>query len=544
MAHAETMSRTETKPRAEQPAHQARIAPRNAWQAMDLGTQLFRHWWKPLLAIWLLTTLPAMALILLLCGGNLFWAGVLFWWLKPLWERPLLEFNARALFGNPPTLRQLLRGVFDYARPYLFSSLTWRRLSPSRSFNAPVFQLERPPRDGVQRRLDVLHAEPIQRAGTLTLLLLHVEQFIMFALLSLLYVLMPWQFNISLDHWLTDYDVRGAGFMFACWYLAMTLTQPLYVSCGFALYLNKRTLLEGWDLEQGLRDIQQRRSKDAGRKPRASSTAAVLLIALALLPWSETLHAATEADTHTNDVREEAIHILASDELMPMSKHRNWRVRQDDAEDGDLLGRLLKWLFGNREARDSSGSLHLPWLSDGLRILLWTLAILALGWLFWSGRHLLRGSGTPGNRMPRASTRIAGLDISRESLPADPHSAVQAALAAGDHRLALSLLYRLSVSRLHQRLAIVLPDGATEGELLALLRRAHPGDGGVDFLAALTPLWLRTAWGHRPVSREDIAALATLGFAHDFAHGPSTAPEGSNIGDSNIRDRNKEERPA
>lgn len=518
----------------EQPSHQARIAPRNAWQAMDLGTQLFRHWWRPLIAIWLITTLPTMALILLVCGGNLFWAGVLFWWLKPLWEKPLLEFNARALFGDAPTLRQLFRDIFGYARPYLLSGLTWRRLSPSRSFNAPVFQLERPPRDGVQRRLDVLHAEPIQRAGTLTLLLLHVEQFIMFALLSLLYVLMPWQFNFSLEHWLTDYDVRGAGLMFACWYLAMALTQPLYVCCGFALYLNKRTLLEGWDLEQGLRDISRRRSNNTRPtiRPtiRTGSTVAVLLIALAVMPWADsaradTSHADTShADTsHADILREEAIQILASDALMPMSKHSNWRVRERDASDGDLIGRLLEWLFGNRETSSSSGSLHMPWLSDGLRILLWTLTILALAWLFWSGRRLLLNGGTPGSRTAAASPRIAGLDISRESLPADPHAAVQAALAAGDHRLALSLLYRLSVWHLHQRLAIELPDGATEGELLAMLRRDHAGDGGVDFLAALTPVWLRTAWGHRPVSHEEVTALVTLGFERAFSHGPAPA---------------------
>ncbi|MBZ2188450.1 DUF4129 domain-containing protein [Alcanivorax sp. JB21] len=508
---------------AEQPSRQARIqarmAPRNAWQAMDLGTQLFRHWWRPLVTLWLLTTLPAMALILLLCGGNLFWAGLLFWWLKPVWERPLLEFNARALFGNPPTLRQLLRDFPAYARPYLFSSLTWRRLSPSRSFNAPVYQLERPARDSLQRRMDVLHAEPHQHAGTLTVLLLHVEQFVLFALLSLLYVLMPWQFDLSLIHWLTGEEVRGAGWMFACWYLAMTLTQPLYVSSGFALYLNKRTWLEGWDLEQGLRAIRQRRSRH--NKARAGSTATLLLLVLVALPWSDALHAgaaphaAIGAPAEADTLREEAIQILAGDDLMPMSTHRTWRLRPNDERDGDLLSRLLQWLFGDRQSERSDGSLHLPWLSDGLRILLWTLALVVVVWLLWSGRHLLNNRTTPGRGTAPANTRIAGLDIARESLPDDPASAVHAALAAGDYRLALSLLYRLNVRDLHLRLAIVLPEGATEGELLTLLRRQHGNDRGVDFLSALTPVWLRTAWGHRPVSHEEVAALTARWFSRD-----------------------------
>ena len=525
MPHAEQPSHQASHQASSQVSHQARIqarmAPRNAWQAMDLGTQLFRHWWRPLIAIWLFTTVPAMALILLLCGGNLLWAGVLFWWLKPLWERPLLEFNARALFGNPPTPRQLLQDFSAYGRPYLFSSLTWRRLSPSRSFNAPVYQLEQPTRDGLQRRLNVLHAEPLQRAGTLTLLMLHMEQFILFALLSLLYMLMPWQFDMSLAHWLTGHEVRGAGLMFVCWYLAMTLTQPLYVCAGFALYLNKRTWLEGWDLEQGLRDIHRRRSRPAPRTTRPGNTAALLLLLVAL-PWSDTLHADTEIDTRADEPREQAIQILAGDDLMPMSQRGSWRLRQDDERNGDLLGQLLEWLFGNRQA-DTGGSLHLPWLSDGLRILLWALAISVVAWLLWSGRHLLGGRNTPGRGTKAASTRIAGLDISLESLPDDPASAVRAALAAGDHRLVLSLLYRLSVWRLHQRLAIELPDGATESELLALLRREHGSDSGVAFLAALTPVWLRTAWGHRPVSHAEVAALVETGLsqAGDTTGGPA-----------------------
>src|SRR5688500_20026036 len=42
------------------------------------------------------------------------------------------------------------------------------------------------------------------------------------------------------------------------WTLVIFALEPFYVAAGFALYLNRRTLLEGWDIEVALRRIAQR----------------------------------------------------------------------------------------------------------------------------------------------------------------------------------------------------------------------------------------------------------------------------------------------
>lgn len=489
--------------------HAARIAPRKPWQAMDLGTRMFRTWWRPLLSIWLLTSLPGLLALLWLTGGNLFWTAMLFWWLKPLWERPLLEYCARALFGEPPTLRALLRSWPDYVRPGLFSALTWRRLSPSRSFNAPVFQLERP-RGSAGPRLAVMHAEPGQRAGALTITLVHVEQFISLGILTLLVLLLPLDFSLSLYDWINNDVAHENQLMTLCWYLSMCLTQPLYVCCGFALYLNKRTWLEGWDLEQGLRSIGQRRT---ARSMAATLPMLWLVLWLGLLlPWLSPgqVHASSEREA----VREQAIEIVAGDQLMPMSERGSWRLRRPDrdpneAREATLLERLLDWLFNRDSGSDRRDlDMDLSVLGDLLRLLLWGLLIATLGWLLWSGRHLVRRDHASTDTRERVSpVDIRARSTRRVTLPDDPVSAIRTALDRGDPREALSLLYRSCLHSLHRRLAVTLPEGATESEVLRQLRQQHAEDREVELLGRITPLWQATAWAHRPVDTDTIAAL-------------------------------------
>ena len=77
---------------------QARLTPRGPWQAMDLGTRMLRACWRPLLLTWLVfTAVPFAVLVVWLGAEHFYWALFLFWWLKPLWERPLLAFCARAV---------------------------------------------------------------------------------------------------------------------------------------------------------------------------------------------------------------------------------------------------------------------------------------------------------------------------------------------------------------------------------------------------------------------------------------------------------------
>src|SRR3989338_8086315 len=118
------------------------IRPRSAWEAMDLGVLLAKQHAGLLMASWALVTLPIFALLCALLWQYPSWAVLLFWWLKPAFERLPLYILSHALFGATPSLKQALRALPGLLRPQLLASLTWRRLSPTRSFDLPVMQLE------------------------------------------------------------------------------------------------------------------------------------------------------------------------------------------------------------------------------------------------------------------------------------------------------------------------------------------------------------------------------------------------------------------
>ena len=117
------------------------IRPRTAWEALDLGVLLARRHAALLMLSWALVTLPIFALFSLLFWQYPTLALLLFWWLKPLYERLPLFILSKALFGDTPTLRQSLRALPQLLRSQWFASVTWRRFSMTRSFDRPVLQL-------------------------------------------------------------------------------------------------------------------------------------------------------------------------------------------------------------------------------------------------------------------------------------------------------------------------------------------------------------------------------------------------------------------
>ena len=132
------------------------IRPRSAWEAIDLGVLLARRHLGLLMASWALLTLPLFVLLSALLWQYPTVAVLLFWWLKPAWERLPLHILSRALFGDTPTLKEAFRALPRLLRPQLIASLTWRRLSPTRSFDLPVLQLEGLAGEARSKRLAVL----------------------------------------------------------------------------------------------------------------------------------------------------------------------------------------------------------------------------------------------------------------------------------------------------------------------------------------------------------------------------------------------------
>jgi len=113
------------------------VRPRSPWEAMDLGFHLARHWWKAIIVPWLLVVISFAVAIFYLLQDWPQLALLLFWLLKPLYDRVPLYVLSRALFNATPSWGETIALL-----PTLLSrDLPWmalHRIDFMRSFNLPV----------------------------------------------------------------------------------------------------------------------------------------------------------------------------------------------------------------------------------------------------------------------------------------------------------------------------------------------------------------------------------------------------------------------
>ena len=267
------------------------IRPRSAWEACDLGVLLARRHAGLLTASWALLTLPVFVLCSALLWQQPSLAMLLFWWLKPLYERLPLHILSRALFGATPTLKQAFQALPGLLKPQLLASLTWRRLSLTRSFDLPVLQLEGLNGQARIQRLVVLSQRDARPATWLTIIGSHVEMALWLGMLSLLYLLLPQQWELDWS-WSNLIEPDSGSWLWLehlsnlLYALLLIIWEPVYVACGFSLYLNRRSALEAWDIELAFRRLRQRLSGIA--------TVALLVCGLFLLPPAPSAWAATD----------------------------------------------------------------------------------------------------------------------------------------------------------------------------------------------------------------------------------------------------------
>lgn len=475
------------------------IRPRNRWEAMDLGVALARQWFLPLWGLWWLTAAgPALLFTLLATHQGDGWLLAL-WWLKPLFEAPLLAWLARALFGERLGAGAAFRRLPSAFPRRLWPYLLWRRFSMVRSFTMPVTLLEAQRGPARRARLRVLLADGTG-AFWLTFLCAHLEAVLWLSALGLLWMMIPSQ--------LPGPDLDSLVFAEPAWLdwlgtlvvlLAMSLVAPFYVAGGFALYLARRTDLEAWDLE-----LAFRRAARPARRPGAAALSGLLLVALlglggmpvgpARADGADAAPGVPLADLGRDQARALIDEVLAEPDFGTREERPYWayvgETDADEPSDIDLNWLPLELLRGLAQG--------LKWL---LLIGIATLALLLARRLVLEWRNPLATRGA----RPAAVAAVAIGAPGPVLLPADLQGTVQTLLAAGDTRAALALLYQAQI--LHLRgLGLAIPDSATEAECLAAAARAATPEEGA-WLARLTGLWQRVAWAHHQVPVADVQAL-------------------------------------
>ncbi|MCP1497620.1 hypothetical protein J2Y86_002327 [Pseudomonas migulae] len=481
------------------------IRPRTTWEAMDLGVLLSQRHRRLLMTSWAIVTLPVFALLTLLLWDSPSLAAFIFWWLKPAFERLPLYILSKAMFGETPTLKQALRQWPRLLKPQLLASLTWRRLSLSRSFLLPVVQLEGLSGQARQQRLQVLLQRDGGAARWLTIIGVHLESALWIGLMVLFYLLLPPQVELDWS-WQTllsaaTQDWRWLEHLTNAFYvLVLVVWEPIYVACGFSLYLNRRTILEAWDIELVFRRLRQRVS---------SAAVTLLLAAFLLMPTGQNLWAAEPAiapdsarlldQPLTSQASRDSIKAILD---QPPFKNKETVTRYRFGEDKPSAetsddGKAPEWLKALFKLLDNQ---RFGALATLIEVLLWGAVIGAIGVLIWRYREWLQAFVS---RRPALKGKVArplpqqafGLDLNRETLPQDIAASAES-LWQSNPREALGLLYRALLSHLLHDYNMALKPADTEGQVLERVEQLQQ-PALLAFSKNLTGHWQNMAYGHR-----------------------------------------------
>jgi hypothetical protein len=218
---------------------------REPWEAADLGCAELHRSPRTLYGAWFVTAAPVFVLTVVSMWSYPSTSGFLLWWLKPLYERaPMWIVGQRAL-GKAPTVREAISRWRELGAG-LLPMLTYRRLSPTRSFDASIDVFERLRGSRRRARVALLHQRSGSPALWLTVICAHVEAFLVTGAIITLLLSMPREGDID---WMSLLIVAGnSSFDWASnvvYLIAIGLVGPVYAGAGFMLYANRRGELEG-----------------------------------------------------------------------------------------------------------------------------------------------------------------------------------------------------------------------------------------------------------------------------------------------------------
>jgi hypothetical protein len=448
---------------------------------MDLGLTMLQRWWRQVYLPHLLVALPltAAALAAAWWFGRPWVALLAVWGLKPVFDRVVLHVLSRAVFGELKGTRAVLAAWREWLFPGLVPSLLIRLVwfDLNRSFVLPVRQLEGQRGRAARERRAVLGRRIGSYAAWLTIVSFLLETVVLWTSFGLLtQIFMPAKADegkslVQLLFGETDDPGEIFGWDDAFAYpAAVLLLEPFYVAAGFALYLNRRMQLEGWDIEVALRRIAQKH------------VAALLFIFFGCLGFMAPPPACAQPKDPKTEIRE----VLKDKEFGYYKEVKRWEPRARDKRSGEVD---TTWLQAIGYALAKVGEILL-WVGAG--------ALLAYA-LWWAARMLPRREPPPEPYQPPAA--LFGMELAPDKLPPDVATAAAALAREGRLREALGLLYRGALSELVHKRGVQLLPSHTEGDVIHLA-------GNISFLESLVDAWRRCAYARRIPPAEEVERLA------------------------------------
>jgi len=496
---------------------------RNSHESIDLGLIMAKSWWKPLYLSWFIPAFIFYCTLSIIFYDSNWLALLLTWWLKPLWDRVPLYIASRKLFNDDVSVKEIIKALPKIYSTDIFAWLLWRRFSFTRSFDMPVTVLELQRHSQRRKRMDILHQGSSNAASWLTVVCVHLEAIVSIGVIGLLVLLIPEEVDINLMSMMIDETFIADLLTNSLTFLSMSLIAPFYTMAGFSLYINRRIKLEAWDIEIRFRHL-------ANTHASKLNFAAVCLIFIGFFSMSTFSNDVYADDIYVNDVNVRTSapltpesstvmidEILKGEDFHKKKKISGWRLKDMEEEKSDdevpqwliFIIELLENLFGDTDDTEKSKDYT---FANLLEMLLWLTLAFSLVYLVYRILKYLEVISPKGkNTEPDTITApdvLFGLDVRKDSIPVNVIEQTMFLWSKGQHREAIGLLYRSTLSLLIHQFLFEFYHGYTEQECSNIVQQSD-NETLKKFVSQITSTWQQIAYAHSIPLEQQIKSLCS-----------------------------------
>jgi hypothetical protein len=467
------------------------LRERKFWESTDFAVLMFRRF-LPVIACCFGTMYIAISLAVLFTLGPTLQIlpALIVWWLKPLWERiiiapiGLLFFNPEA---NAKSIFVSMKRVFSIE---LLSSLTIFRFSFRSAFLSPVDMYEHPARSARKARRQWLCRGIDGQLFSLAAMFFVLDLLVFLSIyLGIMVVVSASMVGTHDSQFKPDYIVLTLS-----WIAALLVTEPLYALSAFALYINRRTVHEGWDLRLEFGKLGNRPTE----KPRKTIFFSIIFLCF-FFQGFET-HSLDAAPPPKESYEARLERIIRDPEFGETKKVTVLRFKEEPERETGTTDMSVPSFFV------SANILRALAILGGSIIVVFLLVFLIRR---YGGREKKEKV-----QAPKPSVRIAQPDKEkRDRLLGEALDEWN----KGDERGALSCLYQVGISLATKRYKVRLPDSATEGTCLMLVGRSGARQAFVELFARITGSWMQVSWSDRTIDYDRFEELyKDLKWEHDI----------------------------
>jgi len=489
------------------PASAMFLRRRSVWEAADSGILLWRASFAYFIPFFVLPVVIAACAVHVFFAHSTFLLFFVFWWLKPFFDRLVLHVVSVKFFAgggaSPLRFKEIFRGLGQMRRG-LFGDLLWRRFSPQRAAHMPIRVLERIGGGHFHARKKALASGGLGFCSFLSFMGLALEAFLLASKIVFAIVMMRTFFPFALD--LFDNPDLAQALIFAAFCVNYILVGSLYVCMAFALYINSRVEVEGWDLQLLFQKFASH-SAASGRPAAGAGRGAIMALLVCLfLALPQPAYAQTQPELQPDLKTELETELkapiddpqLSGMESLPFPDYQSLRDLETILASPDFGGSRDRWRIRlrERERADRQPLPPIPWL-EGIReimgYVLRGIAILASAGLiifalYWCWKNRRKGASL----FRAGGKQYAPLLFSPES-PQSLFARAEAFSSRGNAREAWAACLAGCIRAFSQCRSLSFPANATEYSCLRLVRQALPAEApGFDVLVRS---WILFAYG-------------------------------------------------